>query len=261
MDEIKKLRKANPVVLNIANMVTPQHVADAINFIGASPIMFNDKREAKDLVNISDALVINLGSNSKVTIDQAIFAGKEANHKKIPIVLDPVAIAASKLRQDNFKYINDNIKINVLRGNAGEIAFIAGVEWDAKGIDAGNGKGSLQSIAEKAARKLNAIVVLSGPSDIVTDGETTYEIDNGNHFFALNVGCGDMLDGIIGAFMGIESSISSVVMATKLFSIVGEIAAAKINEPYMFLGSFFDNLYKVSDQEVAKKEKVKLMKN
>ena len=41
LDLLDKLRAQNPVIFNIANFVTVQDVANAVNAIGASPIMSN----------------------------------------------------------------------------------------------------------------------------------------------------------------------------------------------------------------------------
>ncbi len=48
-----KLQDHKPLVLNLANMVTPQHVADAINVIGGSPLMTRSIDEVAELVSIA----------------------------------------------------------------------------------------------------------------------------------------------------------------------------------------------------------------
>lgn len=46
MSLIAQLRKQNPVVLTVANMVTPADVANGLNVLGASPIMSKAPEEA-----------------------------------------------------------------------------------------------------------------------------------------------------------------------------------------------------------------------
>lgn len=257
MITIKQIREQAPIILNISNMVTPQHVADAINFIGASPIMFDDIKEAADLVNISNALVINMGSSNDADIEKSIAAGKYANQKKIPVVIDPVAIGASQLRQDNFAKVANEVEFAGVRGNAGELAFLAGIEWDAQGIDAGNGDGDLHEIAQTVAKKFNCITLLSGVTDIISDGNKTIEVQNGHHFFAVNVGCGDMLDGILGACLAIDNSCEAAVLASSILSVAGEIAGEKNeNTPYSFLNTVFDTLYQLTDKQIEKRQKL-----
>ena len=50
----------------------------------------------------------------------------------------------------------------VIRGNAGEIATLAGVDWQSHGIDAGEGNADLEKVARLAAEKLGSVIVLSG---------------------------------------------------------------------------------------------------
>ena len=256
MTTIKQIRENSPIILNISNMVTPQHVADAINFIGASPIMFDDIKEASDLVNISNALVINMGSSNDADIEKSIAAGKYANQKGIPVVIDPVAIGASKLRQDNFEKVAKEVKFDGVRGNAGELAFLADIEWNAQGIDAGDGDGDLHEIAETVAKKFDCITLLSGVTDVISDGNKTVEVRNGHHYFAVNVGCGDMLDGILGACLAVDNILDSAVLASSILSIAGEIAGSITdNLPYSFLSTVFNTLYQLTDEEIHEFQK------
>ncbi|CAI2551409.1 Hydroxyethylthiazole kinase [Apilactobacillus kunkeei] len=257
MTTIKQIRENSPIILNISNMVTPQHVADAINFIGASPIMFDDIKEASDLVNISNALVINMGSSNDADVEKSISAGKYANQKGIPVVIDPVAIGASKLRQNNFAKVAKEVKFEGVRGNAGELAFLADIEWNAQGIDAGNGDGDLHQIAETVAKKFDCITLLSGVTDVISDGSKTVEVKNGHHYFAVNVGCGDMLDGILGACLAVDNSLDSAVLASSILSIAGEIAGGITdNLPYSFLSTVFNTLYQLTDEEINEFQKL-----
>lgn len=47
----------------------------------------------------------------------------------------------------------EEVNITVLRCNAGELAAIAGVEWQAKGVDAGQGNVDVIELAMQMARK------------------------------------------------------------------------------------------------------------
>lgn len=257
MTTIKQIRDQSPIILNISNMVTPQHVADAINFIGASPIMFDDIKEAADLVNISNALVINMGSSNDDDVEKSITAGKYANQKGIPVIIDPVAIGASQLRQDNFAKVAKEVKFNGVRGNAGELAFLADIEWNAQGIDAGDGDGDLHEITKAVAKKFNCISLLSGVVDVISDGQKVVEVQNGHPYFAVNVGCGDMLDGILGACLAVDNSLDSAVLAASILSIAGEIAGESTEKiPYTFLNTVFDTLYQLSDTQINELQKL-----
>ncbi|UQS85993.1 hydroxyethylthiazole kinase (plasmid) [Nicoliella spurrieriana] len=254
---IDSIRKTNPVILNVANMVTPQHVADAINFYGGSPIMFTDEREAKELTNIASGVVFNMGSTNESTLRNVLASGKVANKRGIPVVIDPVAVGVTELRQANFKRTADEVHFDVIRGNAGEIAYLANVNWQVNGIDAGNGSGDVVAIAKQVAQKYDCWVVLSGPRDIVTDGNITYSVDNGHPYFQTNVGSGDMLDGILATAISVENNLKALVRATATFSIAGELAGEEYpHQPASFFVELFNQLATISDDEIDTKMKI-----
>jgi len=55
-------------------------------------------------------------------------------------------------------------QIDIIRGNAAEIAWFAGVDFSSQGIDA-TGNGDVRKIALLAAEKTGAIIALSGKQD------------------------------------------------------------------------------------------------
>ncbi|WEV54924.1 hydroxyethylthiazole kinase [Leuconostocaceae bacterium ESL0723] len=248
---IENIRQSNPVILNVANFVTPQRVADAINFYGGSPIMFTDADEAQDLMAIAQALVINLGTTNTGDLAAGAQAGQVANQKGLPVVIDPVAISATKLRQGNFKTLTEQVQPTLIRGNAGEIAYLAGESWQANGIDAGQGSGDLASLAQAAAKKQDCLVVLSGPSDFITDGKNTWRVDNGHPAFQTNVGSGDMLDGLLGVVLALSHDLTDIARTVATFSIAGEIAGqAFSNQPASFMVEVFNQLANLTDEVI-----------
>ena len=68
-----------------------------------------------------------------------------------------------------FRILNE-VDVTLIRCNAGEIAAIAGVQWAAKGVDAGEGDADIETIAKQVAQQYNCLVAVSGTVDIVTDG-------------------------------------------------------------------------------------------
>ena len=55
--DIQNIRKTNPLVHNITNLVVMQHTANALLALGASPIMAHAEEELEDIVKISSSLV------------------------------------------------------------------------------------------------------------------------------------------------------------------------------------------------------------
>ncbi|WP_267865618.1 hydroxyethylthiazole kinase [Limosilactobacillus reuteri] len=132
--------------------------------------------------------------------------------------------------------------IDVIRGNASEIAALVEADNTSHGIDAGKVPNQVQ-IAETCARRYHSIVVLTGETDIITDGQVVYENPFSAEMLTMNVGSGDMLSSIIAAFLGITTNTwDACIVATVLVSAAGVLA----NRYSVGLGSwqvqFFDQL-------------------
>jgi len=60
-NDLDTIRKNTPLVHNITNYVVMNTTANALLAIGASPVMAHAEPEVADMVNIANALVINIG--------------------------------------------------------------------------------------------------------------------------------------------------------------------------------------------------------
>ena len=66
--DVKKIRSISPLVHNITNYVVMNNTANALLSLGASPVMAHAPEEVEDMVGISNALVINIGTLSSAWI-------------------------------------------------------------------------------------------------------------------------------------------------------------------------------------------------
>jgi len=141
-DSLHRLREAKPLVHQITNYVVMNETANATLALGALPVMAHAREEVEEMAAIADALVLNIGTLSPHWVDAMIAAGKVANEREIPVVLDPVGVGATRYRTETAGRILDEVRVTVLRGNAGEVATLVGVEAEVRGvesIDAGRG--------------------------------------------------------------------------------------------------------------------------
>ena len=63
---IDRVRTKNPIVLNLANLVTIDKVADAVSAVGASPIMSVEPTEKDEMEKMDDAISINLETIKRI---------------------------------------------------------------------------------------------------------------------------------------------------------------------------------------------------
>lgn len=177
------MRARNPLVHSITNTVAAHFTANGLLAAGASPIMANEPEEMADMAAICDALLINIGTLEQATIAAMFAAGKAANARGIPVVLDPVGVAATPLRRETVARLLEEIKFAAIRGNAAEIGFIAGEAWQGKGVDAGQGAANAAQIAVAVAQKYQCVVAVSGETDYVSDGQSTFTVNNNTPLF------------------------------------------------------------------------------
>lgn len=236
---MKNVQQKSPLIHCITNYVTVNDVANAILACGASPIMADDIKEVEEITSICNATYINIGTLNDRTIESMIKAGKMANYLSHPVVLDPVGAGASRLRTDTTFRLLDEIKFSVIRGNISEIKTIYTGSGNTKGVDAdvrdritGENLDDLVLLAKNMSKRLNSVIAITGPTDIVADEEKAYIINNGHPLMSKITGTGCMLTGVIAAFVAanMENVTKATAAATAIMGLSGELAYKKVKE-------------------------------
>ena len=122
---LNEVKSKNPLTHCITNFVTVNDCANAVLAIGASPIMSEDIEEVAEVVSIADALVINIGKLSHEQVEAMKISSAQANKINTPVILDPVGVGISQLRNKVTLEIIENYKLAAIRGNITEIKTIA----------------------------------------------------------------------------------------------------------------------------------------
>ena len=244
-DLLSKIRQEQPLIHCITNIVVANFQANGLLALGASPVMADAVEEAADIAAVSSATVLNIGTLKKDTVEAIILAGNRAAQHGIPVVLDPVGVGATAFRKQSVLRILSEVDVTLIRCNAGEIAAIAGVQWAAKGVDAGEGDADIESIAQQVAQQYNCLVAVSGTVDIVTDGDKTLHITGGHPMMTRVTGVGCLLSSITGAFLAVanKGQLETVSTALSFYKQVGENAAEMSNGPGDFPVHFLNALY------------------
>ena len=172
-DIIQNVYSKHPLVHNITNYVAATDCANITLTIGASPIMADEPKEVGEVTQISDGLVLNCGTISESRLNAMLISGKTAKSREIPIVLDPVGVGISKFRTSAVHKIITEVKPDIIRLNASELKSICLNIKNMSGVDAVNidSFDDTVELAKKLSLKTNAIIGVSGISDIVTDGK------------------------------------------------------------------------------------------
>lgn len=253
---LEKVRNQSPLVHHITNWVTVSDCANIVKVFGGSPVMAHAKEEAAEMASISEAVVINIGTLSTLTIDAMKLAINAANKKGIPVVLDAVGVGATRFRNDMAKELLQ-YKIDIIKGNASEIAATAGINVTTKGVDSGNVSGNMIEIAKHFANERECVVVVTGKEDICTNGESTFLIDNGTPMMSKVVGTGCMAASVIGTFCAVEKDyLFACVAALVCFEIAAENADKTSEGPGTFKNKLFDKISTLSDISINKMKRV-----
>ncbi|MCM3392531.1 hydroxyethylthiazole kinase [Cytobacillus oceanisediminis] len=250
---LEKVRVSNPLVHNITNVVVTNFTANGLLAIGASPVMAYAHEEAAEMAKIAGALVLNMGTLTEKEVKSMLIAGKSANQHGVPVIFDPVGVGATAYRTDTAKRILEELDITIIRGNAAEIANAAGQKWSIKGVDAIEAAGNTSELAKSAAKELGAVTVITGKQDIVSDGKSTFVINNGHPLLTKVTGAGCLLTSIIGAFAAIEKDpVKAAVTSLVVYGSAAEIAAEKSDGkgPGTFQIEFLNSLYNISAADV-----------
>lgn len=202
---IDKLRQDRPLVHNMTNVVVTNFTANGLLALGASPVMAYAHEEVADMAAIAGALVLNLGTLSEDTIESMIVAGQAANRHGVPVLLDPVGAGATRYRTASALRVLHEVQVSLVRGNASELANLIGEQRVIKGVDAGDSaEDERVELAVRAARSLQSVVAITGPEDVITDGQAGYIVKGGHPLLAQVTGAGCLLTSVLGSFAAVE---------------------------------------------------------
>lgn len=223
---LEKIKRDKPLVHHITNYVTVNDCANIVLALGGSPVMADEPKEVEEMIALASALVLNVGTLNERTIESFLLAGKKANTLEIPVVLDPVGVGATTLRIEAVKRILEEVQITVLRGNMSEIKNIYGLGAATRGVDStDDSREGGKEIALELAKRLNCIVAITGATDIVSNGEQVFRIENGHEILSMVTGTGCMTTSLIGVCCGTkEDPLHAAVMGIMMMGIVGEEA-------------------------------------
>lgn len=240
---VTELRKKRPLVHCITNYVTAGDTANMLLAAGASPIMADDPAEAAEISARADALLLNMGTLSESHISAMLKAGKAANEKGIPIVLDPVGVHLSEFRRTAALKILSEVDVSIIRGNVSELLFMGGIPVSSRGVDStGEREENLDlSAAADSAQRYNCVCCVTGAEDIITDGCEAARLRNGSDKLKNITGAGCMTTALIAAFSAVCEPFSAAVYGAAFMGICGE--KAEYSPDFKGMGSFRSGLF------------------
>lgn len=252
------VRTARPLVHHITNAVTINDCANITLCAGAAPVMASAPEEAAEMAGIASVLVLNIGTLTTAQIESMLIAGRAANARGIPVILDPVGAGATAMRTEAAERLLAELEVAVLKGNAGEIGVLARTGGEVRGVDSAGCEGDPASVAAACARRYGTVVVMTGPEDYISDGTRTLVVANGDPLMDRLSGTGCMTASVVGAFAAAgEDLVLASAAACAAFCRAGERAAAVARGPYSFRTALFDEMANLTGEDLARHANVR----
>jgi hydroxyethylthiazole kinase len=228
-DVLARIKSRAPRVHCITNSVAQAYTANILLAAGAIPSMTISREEIAAFVASADALLVNLGTfdaERRAAIEVALSAVGQG----MPWVLDPVFIERSPARA---QFARDLIvrRPAVVRLNQREFTALTGGK--------AGGEGPV-----RFARTHSTLVALTGENDLVTDGERSVTMHNGDALMGLVTAMGCAGSALVAAALAVEPDAWLATNAALLaLGVAGEVAAQSAPAPGRFASWIIDALY------------------
>lgn len=252
-----QIKRHRPLVHCITNPISIHDCANVILAAGGRPIMAEHPGEAAQITESARALVLNLGNITDARMESMEKSLKAAKAAGIPVVLDLVGVACSGLRLAYAKKLIRIGGVSILKGNMSEIRKTADLPAHSIGVDAGeedrltekNAKSLLPSL-RRLAERTNAVLLISGPEDVIVGRTEVFLACNGTEMLSGITGTGCMLGALCGACLSYGEAVLSALLAVSLLGIAGEKGAEKCQGPGSFQPALLDALWGLSEEDL-----------
>lgn len=253
---LARIRERRPLVHQITNYVVMNETANATLAIGALPVMAHALEEVEEMVGIANALVLNIGTLSERWIEAMWAALRTARERPIPVVLDPVGAGATRYRTETAAQLLADGGVTVLRGNAGEIAALLGVEAEVRGVESAGAGADPAELARRAAETFGLVAAVTGAVDHVSEGARVVRVANGHELLSAVTGTGCISTALTGCFLAVGPPLDAAVAALVALGVAAEDAAAAARGPGSFHAALYDGLWALGPETIDGRARV-----
>lgn len=246
------VKREKPLIHSITNPISINQCANAVLAVGAKPIMAEHPQEVAEITATADALLLNLGNITDARLKSIGISAGVARKMGIPYVLDAVGTSCSALRRKFAKQLIEAYSPTVIKGNYSEIKALFDEEYTSPGVDAEKiTPEEMCFIAVQLARKYKAVVLVSGKTDIVTNGKNLTLAKNGCSQLSEVTGTGCMLGVLCATYLSVASGFDAAVTACAVLGICGELSRSDKGVG-TFMVNLLDNLTSLESTDVGK---------
>ena len=247
------IREVEPLVQHLTNEVTKNDLAQITLHWGALPVMSDAPDEAPEMAELAGGVLLNTGRMSESNIAALHNTGRKANELGVPVVLDPVGMGATPTRTEVMESLLREVDFAAIKGNYGEISALAGAEAKVKGVESVGEYDDIAATARALADSADTVVVASGVTDVVADGQGAYRVSAGHEMMGEVVGTGCLLGSTLTTFCAsVDDPLTAALHGTLAFGVVGERAAdLDRNGPASYRINFLDSVWNLTPAVAA----------
>ena len=262
---LERTEEKTPLIHCITNPISINQCANLILALSCRPIMAEHPDEVCEISKSADALLFNIGNITDARMKSITLASRVAKKFSIPTVFDAVGIGCSSLRRRFASELLSDFSPAVIKGNYSEIKALSSGGYSVRGVDADK-KLSVSEISEisvKLSRRRGSIILASGDTDVICDGNKLIYIKNGCRRLGELTGTGCMLGAAVACFIASEKNADSVARACAMLGICGELASNTSGQASFFV-SLMDNISSITNEDILKsikKEEFKIEKD
>jgi hydroxyethylthiazole kinase len=239
-----RLRERRPRIHVLTSPVAQTFTANMLLAVGAEPSMTTSPEEVPVFVASADALLVNLGMLDRPRRDASLTAIEVAKEEGVPWVLDPVKIEVSPSRLDFARRLID-LEPALVHANRAEFRGLSGNEAEEA------------AVRDFAVQTISTMVV-TGETDIVTDGKRLVRIQNGHPLMDRVTAMGCAATAIAAAFRSVEpDALVAAAAALVAVGVAGEIAATTAGGPGSFAVEIVDALYGLDAETLRERAKIR----
>lgn len=259
----QEIKARRPLIHCITNPISINDCANMVLAAGSRPIMAEHPEEAAEITATAEALCLNLGAITQGRLKAIEVSAKAAQDHNIPIIIDIVGAACSSLRKEFLNRFIPIRKPTIIKGNISEILSVCGIDCHSSGVEANqdqlitrdNAKEYAELLGNWAKEKRTTLLV-SGPLDFITDGNSSYLISNGVPMLGNITGTGCMLNALTAAYLPGGDALKASLLATLSLGIAGEQAEKDAQGPGTFHVQLFDAIYNLKDADITTRGKI-----
>ena len=249
---MRQLKKTAPKVHCLTNPVSVQEVANVLLAAGGSAIMGEDELEVQTITSLCQATLLNMGVLNDKKLCSCILAGKKANEINHPVVLDPVGAGVSLYRRKAVELVLEKVKMSVIRCNQEEACALLDLNRKPSGgveSSVSIPEGKQLKLAKMLAQLHNCTVLISGESDVVSDGERCTLVTGGDPKIRRITGGGCMLSALCALFCGAGlAPYEAACVAGNIWKESSRIAGKRTEKIHGGIGSFHVHLFDAVDR-------------